>query len=115
MSRFQIAVIGAGPAGLSAAARAAQYDREAGVSTPTHVLLEGFSTFAKTIQKYQKGKHVMDEPGFLDLRSPVPFTAGKREAILGSWDDSIQENGINIQYDAEVTKISGQQGGFTLQ
>lgn len=115
MTKYQIAVIGGGPAGLSAAARAAQYDKESGMSAPTHVLLEGFSTFAKTIQKYQKGKHVMDEPGFLDLRSPVPFSAGKREAILGSWDESIHANAINVQYDAEVTKISGQHGDFTLQ
>ena len=37
---------------------------------------------ANTIQKYQKGKHVMAEPGILPLRSPIAFEAGKREAIL---------------------------------
>ncbi|HEY7776615.1 MAG TPA: FAD-dependent oxidoreductase, partial [Kineobactrum sp.] len=111
--RFHIAIIGAGPAGLSAAGRAADYDRESGASEPSYVLLEGFSIFAKTIQKYQKGKHVMDEPGFLQLRSPVPFVAGKREEILGAWQDSISA-GLNIRYDSEVAAISGSRGQFVL-
>lgn len=111
--RLKIAIVGAGPAGLSAAGRAAYHDREQGRSTPSYVLLEGFSTFAKTIQKYQKGKHVMDEPGFLDLRSPVPFVAGKREEILGAWEESIRA-GLNIRYNVEVVAIAGTRGDFTL-
>ena len=39
---------------------------------------------AKTIQRYQKGKHVMAEPGFLDLRSDLAFDAGSREKVLCS-------------------------------
>ena len=110
---YSVAIIGAGPAGLSAAGRAAEYDRESGATTPGYILLEGFNTFAKTIQKYQKGKHVMDEPGFLQLRSPVPFVAGKREEILGGWQDSI-DTGLNVRYGAEVTRIEGQRGDFTI-
>ena len=110
---YHIAIIGAGPAGLSAAGRAAEYDLEAGATAPGYILLEGFSTFAKTIQKYQKGKHVMDEPGFLNLRSPVPFTAGKREKILGEWQGSI-DSGINIRYNSEVVAISGERGAFDI-
>lgn len=112
--RYQIAIVGAGPAGLSAAGRAAYYDAESGADSPGYVLLEGFSTFAKTIQKYQKGKHVMDEPGFLQLRSPVPFVAGKREQVLGAWQSSIND-GLNIRYDSEVTAIEGEQGNFRLR
>jgi CRP-like cAMP-binding protein/thioredoxin reductase/ferredoxin-like protein FixX len=106
--------LGAGPAGLSAAARAAHYDRESGASSPSYILLEGFSTFSKTIQKYQKGKHVMDEPGFLSLRSPMPFVAGKREEILGAWDDQLGADSINIRYNAEVVGIKGAKGEFVL-
>lgn len=113
--RYHIAIIGAGPAGLSAGGRAAHYDRESGTQTPSYVLLEGFSTFAKTIQKYQKGKHVMDEPGFLQLRSPAPFVAGKREEILGAWQNSLDEGGVNIAYNNEVTGISGSRGNFTIK
>ena len=107
--------MGAGPAGLSAAGRAAYYDAEAGLDANSYILLEGFSTFSKTIQKYQKGKHVMDEPGFLDLRSPMPFVAGKREEILDAWSGSLDQDSINIRYNAEVLGIEGSQGAFSLK
>src|SRR5690554_7131404 len=99
-----IAIVGSGPAGLSAAARAAQRDRirmDAGeLSEPTHILLEGFSQPAKTIQRYQKGKFVMAEPGFLHLRSDCEFGAGSRETILGQWQEDITRNNINVRYQA---------------
>lgn len=112
---FQIAIIGAGPAGLSAAARAAECDRQAKRTQPSYILLEGFTAPAKTIQRYQKGKHVMAEPGFLDLRSDVKFAAGTREQILSGWLDHLRQQRINIHMDAEVKKLTGQQGGFQLQ
>src|SRR6185436_6817040 len=112
---YQIAIIGAGPAGLSAAARAADRDRKAKRSTPSYILLEGFSAHAKTIQRYQKGKHVMAEPGFLDLRSDLEFAAGTREKILSAWGDGARELSVNIKYNAEVRKISGTKGSFTIQ
>jgi len=111
---YQIAIIGSGPAGLSAAARAAELDRAVGASHPRHILLEGFGEHAKTIQRYQKGKHVMDEPGYLDLRSDLAFAAGTREAILGEWLQGIDRTGLNIRYNAEVAAVSGTRGAFTL-
>lgn len=113
--RYRVAIIGAGPAGLSAAARAAQLDGKSGRSSPTHVLLEGSPTHAKTIQRYQKGKHVMAEPGFLDLRSDLRFTAGSREQILEAWREDYQRVGVNIRLGAFVKAVSGQCGDFLVQ
>ena len=112
---YQIAIIGAGPAGLSAAARAAERDRHAKRSTPSYVLLEGFNAHAKTIQRYQKGKHVMAEPGFLDLRSDLEFGAGSREKVLARWGEGMQQSGVNIRYGAEVRKVTGNKHAFNLQ
>lgn len=75
---FDVVIVGGGPAGLSAAAHA----HKLGLS---YVLLEGSSAAANTIQRYQKGKHVMAEPGVVPLRSDLPFSAGTREAVLGAW------------------------------
>ncbi|HEY5759466.1 MAG TPA: cyclic nucleotide-binding domain-containing protein [Steroidobacter sp.] len=112
---YQIAIIGAGPAGLSAAARAAARDQQARRSSPSYILLEGFSAHAKTIQRYQKGKHVMAEPGFLDLRSDLGFGAGSREKILSAWGDGLRELRVNVRHNAEVRKIGGGKGAFAIQ
>lgn len=97
---FRIAIIGSGPAGLSAASRAAR------LGIP-HVLLEKTDHLSDTIFKYQKGKHVMATPSQLILRSDQEFAAGKREAILESWEDRVRELGINVRYNAEVKAIRG--------
>ena len=104
---YHIAVIGAGPGGLSAAAHAASL----GVS---HILLEKSPKVADTIQSYQKGKHAMAEPGILPLRSDVPFEQGTRENILEGWANAVTDFGVNIRFDSEVQTISGEAGQFTL-
>jgi CRP-like cAMP-binding protein/Fe-S-cluster-containing hydrogenase component 2/thioredoxin reductase len=106
--RFEIAIVGSGPSGLSAAAHAA----ELGVA---HVLLESERHPADTIYKYQKGKYVMAEPAVLPLRSPMSFAAGTRETILGAWDAEIAKYRVNLRAGAGVTAITGQKGAFALK
>ena len=102
----QIAIVGAGPAGLSAAAHA----QELGLS---YVLLEGSPAHANTIQHYQKGKHVMAEPGLVPLRSALEFKAGSREQVLGEWEKGISDLAVNIRFGAEVTAV--RKSGDTFQ
>ncbi len=104
---FRIAIVGSGPAGLSAAGRAAQL----GLS---HVLLEKTDHLSDTIYKYQKGKHVMATPSQLVLRSPLDFEAGKREKVLGTWDEQTAAHGVNVMLNAEVRAITGGKGDFTI-
>ena len=105
--KYQIAIIGSGPAGLSAAAHAAE------LKIP-HILLEAEQHAADTIYKYQKGKHVMAEPGVLPLRSPMSFAAGTRENILGTWDRELKKHAVNLRHGALVTGIAGNKGDFTI-
>ena len=104
----KIAIIGSGPGGLSCAAHAA----ELGVP---HVLLEAEDHASHTIYRYQKGKHVMDEPGVLPLRSPMTFKAGKRETILDQWNKELDKHKVNVQYRAAVTAITGTKGAFQIK
>lgn len=106
--RIQVAIVGSGPAGLSAAGHAAQL----GMS---HVLIEKTDHLSDTIFKYQKGKHVMATPSNLVLRSDLDFDAGSRENILGIWDQQIADHTVNVRYNAEVTAITGEQGNFTIE
>ncbi|PHR16582.1 MAG: oxidoreductase [Sphingopyxis sp.] len=105
--KFRVVIIGSGPAGMSAAGRAAQLKLK-------HVLLEKTDHLSDTIYKYQKGKHVMATPSQLVLRSDMDFDAGKREAILETWDAQTAEHGVNVMYNAEPVKIEGEEGNFTI-
>lgn len=92
---------------MSAAARAA----EIGLS---HVLLEASAKHSNTIQKYQKGKHVMDTPAKLPLRSTLEFSAGTREHILDNWEEGLAATKTNIQFNSAVQSIEGNEGDFRL-
>jgi len=107
-STFDLGIIGSGPAGLSAAAHAA----ELGIP---HVLLEAESHASNTIYKYQKGKHVMAKPQILPLRSPLAFAAGKREAVLEAWNRGLEAHKVDIRYGSEVSAITGADGAFEVK
>jgi 2-polyprenyl-6-methoxyphenol hydroxylase-like FAD-dependent oxidoreductase len=81
-SRVDIAVVGSGPGGLSAAARAA----ELGMS---HVLLEAAPQLPNTIYRYQKGKHVMAEPGICRCAAPCGSRPAPARTILDKWDEGV--------------------------
>ena len=104
---YELVIVGGGPAGLSAAARA----EELGLS---YLLLESTAALANTIQRYQKGKHVMAEPAVVPLRSDLTFAAGTREAVLGSWQQGLDSRDVKVRYDAEVVSITGSRPDFEL-
>lgn len=103
---FEIAIIGAGPAGLGAACNAAHHKI-------SHVLFEK-AQIANTIYEYQKGKHVMAEPAKLPLRSHVSFAPGSREAILDSWQRTLEEKGVNLVR-SEVSSIKKEGDRFLIK
>ena len=104
---FKIVIVGSGPGGMSAAARAA----ELGVS---HLMLEASPHLANTIHRYQKGKLVMAEPAQLPLRGTISFSAGIREHILDSWRAELALNHVNFRVNTPVTALSGQAGAFQI-
>jgi CRP-like cAMP-binding protein/thioredoxin reductase/Fe-S-cluster-containing hydrogenase component 2 len=101
---FDIVIIGAGPAGLSAAANAARKNL-------LYLLIER-AEIGNTIFDYQLRKHVMAEPSRLSLRSEIPFKAGSRESILSAWQSTIDSLRINYRK-ADVSCIK-KEGEFFL-
>lgn len=102
---FEVAIIGAGPAGLGAA-------RNAAANKLSHVLFEK-GEIGNTVYDYQLGKHVMAEPMKLPLRGEVPFEAGSRESILERWNGAVKDGAVNVRR-AEVTSIKKSGEGFEL-
>ncbi len=102
---LEIAIIGAGPAGLAAAANAAQHQL-------SHVLIEK-GEIGNTVFNYQLRKYVMAEPGRLPLRGEVPFIAGSREQVLKGWSDAVAACGINVMR-GEVTQLERREGLFEI-
>lgn len=98
MEPFDLIVVGAGPAGLSAAGHA----RDEGLSC---VLLERAHHLADTVHCYQKRKPVMAEPAVVPLRSPLPFEAGSREAVLESWERFAAERELDVRFGEEMTGL----------
>ena len=107
LESVKIAIVGSGPAGLSAAGRAAAR----GFS---HILLEKAPHLSDTIYKYQRGKYIMGTPDQLPLRSDIEFKAGSRESIINRWDDDAANLKINVRKNADVAAIEGSQGAFKL-
>jgi len=105
---FKIVIVGAGPGGMSAAARAAELDI-------SHILLEASPHVANTIHRYQKEKLVMAEPVQLPLRSTMSFGAGIRENILETWQQELARHCVNLRLGAIVSAISGQCGAFQVE
>lgn len=86
---YDLVILGAGPAGLSAAANAAFHKL-------SYLLIEK-AEIGNTIYEYQLRKHVMAEPMRLPLRAKVSFAAGSRESVLESWSKSIKDLGVNLK------------------
>ena len=105
--RYKVAIIGSGPGGISAAARASAL----GIS---HILLERREHYSDTIYKYQKGKLVMATPEILPLRSDLDFAQGSREEILNRWDEQLAAAKANSRFKVEIVKVEGEKGNFKL-
>ncbi len=88
---YDVAIIGIGPAGLSAAALAAQRGLK-------YVAIEQDEVAATIQQTYQAGKYIyfnpVDQPikGGIKLDGPGAI----KEAMLGSWMETIRSNGVVI-------------------
>ncbi len=103
---FEVAIIGAGPAGIGAATSAASY----GIS---HILFEK-AELANTIHQYQLHKHVMAEPARLPLRAKCRFEAGSREKILQEFAEDVATHKVNLVR-AEVTAVKRDGERFEIE
>jgi thioredoxin reductase len=104
--RFDLAVVGAGPAGLSAALRA----QELGLSC---VVLEQ-STLAATIRAFPRGKIVHDPPIELPLEGALWLRESTKEELVAQWMRIARTHRIDVRERHRVTAVTGERGVFVV-
>lgn len=103
---FDLAIIGAGPAGFSAALAAKQ-------SAIDYVVIEQ-DDLGGTVFKYPRGKVVMTQPAVLPIVGATNFREVSKEKLLQFWRSVEADQKLNIRYRDRVESMSKTDGGFAV-
>ncbi len=94
---LDVAIVGAGPAGLAAALAAQQHNLR-------YILLEQ-GDIGGTILQYPRRKVVLTSPVELPLWGKLRFTEITKESLLDVWQDVIEKTKLKIRTNEKVTDI----------
>lgn len=101
---YDVAIVGAGPAGLSASLTALQYNLR-------YLTLEQ-GEIASTIRQYPRQKFLMAEPLEIPLYGSLYVGDGTKEALLEVWESIIRNTGVQIQTNEGLVSIQRNGQGF---
>ena len=104
--RFDVAIVGAGPAGIAAALAAKQ-------KSLRYVLLEQ-GEVGGTILQYPRRKIVMTAPVEVPLWGKLKLNETSKENLLEVWRDIIAKTQLKINEHEKVLDIRNEEGFFTL-
>jgi thioredoxin reductase (NADPH) len=107
-AEYDVAIIGVGPAGLSAAVIAKQRGLR-------YVAIEQDQIVA-TIANYPAGKYVFFKPDTVDARGgiPLPGVGDKKESMLDGWTKTMLSNGVVINQEESCKDIKRSDGVFVV-
>lgn len=101
---WDVVIVGAGPAGISASLRAAEHRLKA-------LTLERESV-GGTVSKYPRQKLVMTSPVEFPLHGRFSKTTLSKEELLRFWEKILQRTDLNIQTGESVERIEKEDGGI---
>jgi thioredoxin reductase (NADPH) len=104
--RYDLIIIGAGPAGFAGALAA----KQAGLS---YLVIEQ-DDLGGTVFKYPRGKVVMTAPAKLPIIGLVNFREVSKEKLLAFWRDIESSQKLNVSYRDRVEKITAADNGFEV-
>jgi thioredoxin reductase len=96
-AEYDLIIVGAGPAGVSAALAAKKYNLR-------YILLEQ-DTLGGAVFTYPRTKIVMTAPMDLPLHGKVRFTETSKQVLLGLWKDVIQKFNIPLEENCKVESV----------
>ncbi len=107
-AQYDVAIIGVGPAGLSAAVLA----RQRGLR---YVAIEQ-DRVVSTIANYPAGKYVFFKPDTTAARGgiPLPGAGEQKEPMIQAWIESMMKNGVVINEEESCKDIKRENGCFTV-
>jgi thioredoxin reductase/ferredoxin len=94
-----VAIVGSGPGGLSAALTCIQH----GLS---YVVLDKEQMIASTIARYPKGKLVMAEPYESQNLSLLPVFDSSKEQLIPIWSELIERVGLEVRLGESVESVT---------
>ena len=104
--RYDVVIVGAGPAGLSASLGA----KNAGLR---FVTVEQDS-LGGTVAHFPRGKLVMTQPAELPIVGKMNFTETTKEKLLEYWQSIVQETQLGVSYEERVTGVTTTGNGFSV-
>lgn len=104
--RFDLIIIGAGPAGIAAALSAKKNN--------LHYLVLEQDSLGGTVFQYPRGKLVMTAPVELPLVGLMPFKETSKEVLLEFWHKITSEQQLKINYNERVEGITAEGDGFII-
>ncbi len=104
---YDVAIVGAGPAGLSASLTAQQYGLR-------YLTLEQ-GEIASTIRQYPRQKFLMAEPIQIPLYGTLYVGDGTKEALLAVWETIIANTGVRIRTNEKVQTVQKNSSGFHVR
>jgi thioredoxin reductase (NADPH) len=102
-----VLIVGAGPAGLSAALTAHQYGLN-------YLAIEQ-GEIASTIRHYPRQKFLMAEPLEIPLYGPLYVSDGTKEALLSVWETIVANTGVRVQTNERVDRVARNTAGFVVE
>ncbi|HSE50332.1 MAG TPA: NAD(P)-binding domain-containing protein [Terriglobales bacterium] len=104
---YDVAIVGAGPAGLSASLSAQQHGLR-------YLTLEQ-GEIAATIRQYPRQKFLMAEPVEIPLYGTLYVGDGTKEALLSVWETIIRNTGVQIRTNEKVLAVERNSAGFHVR
>ncbi len=104
---YDVIIIGAGPAGMSASLAAIKYNLR-------------YVTFDQqqpggTILQYPRQKLVMTQPVEIPLYGKLDAEEYSKEALLEIWQDAVQKNSVSLKCDEKVERVITGDGIIEIQ